>query len=293
MSQHKLPDTAQDDALPPFYYLTDKRMPYFQTTPREIFLIINSLKVNKATGPDGISNRMLKLSAPSICQSLAIVFNQIISTGIFPIDWKKANVSPIFKSVDRQLVENYRPISLLSNVSKVFERVIYKKMYEFLNANGLLTSKNAGYKKNYSTVSQLLSITQKIYEGLDNNKHIRMVFLDASKAFDRVWHSGLFYKLAQLGIENQLLQLLRSYLKDRTQRVVINGFSSSWKPVSAGVPQGSILGPLLFLVYTNDIVNYIQSDINLYADDTSLLHISSDPIETAMDLNSDLDILQR
>ena len=132
----------------------------------------------------------------------------------------------------------------------------------------------------------------KIYRGIEDNKFIRMVFLDASKAFDRVWHEGLLYKLKQLGVPHELVLWFSSYLSNRSQRVVIEGSASSWLPVEAGVPQGSILGPLLFLIYTNDIVDYIESEIFLYADDTSLLSISSDPVLSSMDLNADLFILQ-
>ena len=122
-------------------------------------------------------------------------------------------------------------------------------------------------------------ICHKIHQGLENKMHVHMTFLDASKAFDRVWHSGLIFKLNQLGIHCIFLQLIRSNISDRCQKVVLSGFSSTWTSVRAGVPQGPILGPLLFIVYTNDIINNIQTDINLYADDTSLLSISPDPVK--------------
>ena len=289
--QHMLPDGATEDALPAFTYLTEQRMPDFRITPHEVGLIIQSLDEKKATGYDCISNKMLKMTVPHICQPLSLLFNKYLFSGTFPSEWKKANVSPIFKKGDRQLISNYRPISLLSNVSKVFERAVFNKLYSYLTTNNLLTSKNAGYKKNESTVSQLLMICHKIHQGLENRMHVRMTFLDASKAFDRVWHLGLIFKLNQLGIQGTFLQLIRSYISDRCQKVVLSGFSSTWTSVRAGVPQGSILGPLLFLVYTNDIINNIQTDINLNADDTSLLSISPDPVSCARNLNGDLEIL--
>ena len=184
----------------------------FVVSECDVRTVISSLNINKSCGPDGISNRMLKMSLSNICEPLAYIFNSSIRAGIFPADWKKANVTPVFKKGDRQSVANYRPISLLCNVSKVFERIIYNKLYYYLMSNALLTPRNSGYKKGESTVQQLLQICHKIYQGLEENKDIRMVFLDASKAFDRVWHDGLTYKLHQLGIEDPLLSLLSDYI---------------------------------------------------------------------------------
>lgn len=143
-----------------------------------------------------------------------------------------------------------------------------------------------------SYIDHYLAICHKVYTALEDKKEARMVFLDASKAFDRVWHLGLIFKLEHIGICRPLVTLLKSYLSNRYQRVLISGKSSTWQPIEAGVPQGSILGPLLFLVYINDVTNYIESDIFLYADDTSLLSVSSDPVLSSMELNGDLHTLQ-
>ena len=172
------------------------------------------------------------------------------------------------------------------------ERLVYNRLYAYLSECNLLTPKNAGFKKCNSTITQLIAVCHKIYNGLDDGRVVSMVFLDASKAFDRVWHRGLLFKLKQLGICQSLLSWFHSYLSDRSQRVVLEGKASSWSPVETGVPQGSILGPLLFLVYTNDIVNHVENELYLYADDTSLLSISDDPETAAMDLNADLFTLQ-
>ena len=271
-----------DSGLPKFKYLTSERLQIF--TVEETYNVLLSLDVNKSVGPDGISNRMLRDTAYSSSVSLTDIFNYSLKTGIFPSDWKKANVSPIFKKGNRSEVKNYRPISLLSNVSKVFERLVYNQLYTYLVEGNLLTSKNSGFKKKNSTITQLISLCHKIYKGLDDNKVVSMVFLDASKAFDRVWHKGLLFKLKQLGICQSILNWFSSYLSGRSQRVIVDGCASSWAPVENGVPQGSILGPLLFLVYTNDIVDNIENDINLYADDTSLLSISDNPETAAMNL---------
>ena len=230
---------------------------------------------------------MLQLAGPYISQSLAKLFNNSPNTS-FP-----ANITPVHKKGDGQTITNNRPISLLSNISKVFKRLVFNHLYTYLISNDLLTPKNAGYKKKSSTVTQLLDICQKLYKGIDSQKEVRMVFLDASKAFDRVLHAGLLFKLKQLGICQPILGWVKSYLSNRFMRVVVKGQSSSWSSIEAGVPQGSILGPLLFLIYTNDVVRDIICDIFLYADDTSLLSIDSNSETAVNNLNHDLQSIQQ
>ena len=161
-------------------------------------------------------------------------------------------------------------------------------LYKFLKVNNLLTWKNSGFKELDSAVNQLLYITDKIHRALEDGKEICLVFLDVSKAFDRVWHAGLLHKLRCLGVEGSMFEWLCDYLSNRKIRVVINGQSSTWKNTTAGVPQGSILGPLLFLVFINDITANIESDIHLFADDTSLMDIIENHINTYAKLNRDL-----
>ena len=164
-------------------------------------------------------------------------------------------------------------------------------MYEYLVGKGLLTGRNSGFKKLDSTINQLINIVNNIYKGIDNRNDVCMIFLDISKAFDRVYHEGLLFKLKQLGIEGNLLNWIKSYLSNRKQRVLVNGKASDWQCTNAGVPQGSILGPLLFLVYINDIVNSIESDIYIFADDTSLMRPIIDAVDDFNILNEDLNKL--
>ena len=152
----------------------------------------------------------------------------------------------------------------------------------------LLTPLNSGFKKHDSAINQLIALYDNICKSLEEKHDVRVVFLDLSKAFDRVWHKGLLFKLKQLGITGSLLSWLQNYLSDRHQRVVINGHSSDWTNREAGVPQGSILGPLLFVIFINDIVKEIQSNIRLFADDTSLFHSIVDSHLTQQILNHDL-----
>ena len=216
-----------------------------------------------------------------------------MSKSICPNIWKEANVSPIYKKDDPSLVSNYRPISLLSTVGKVMEKVIHKHMFNFLKEHEVLTRLQSEFVPGDSTANQLVDIYNTFCKALDDGKEVRAVFCDISKAFDRVWHKGLLFKLKQSGIGSTLLQWLANYLLHRKQRVLIPGGSSDWLPIGAGVPQGSILGPLLFLIYINDIVMHINSTVRLFADDTSLYLIVDDPVEAARCLNADLALIHQ
>ena len=177
---------------------------------------------------------------------------------------------PVFKKENRSDKTNYLPLSLLSSSSKILEKNVYKRLYEYLMDNNLLIEQNSGFKRKDSTVDQLLKIVHQIYQDIISGKDTCLVFLDISKPFDKVWHKGLLFKLRQLGIAGSLYDLLEHYLTARSQKVVINGISSSLKYLQTGVSQGSILGPLLILIYINDIINGVQCNVNLFADDTSI-----------------------
>ena len=159
---------------------------------------------------------------------------------------------------------NYRPVSLLLICGKIFEKLRLNEMFQFFNDN-LISPKQSGFKPGDSCINQLISITHEIYEALDAGFKVRSVFLDISKAFDKVWHEGVLFKLPQNGISGNLLKLLTDFLKNRKQRVTLNGQTSFWTEVNAGVPQGSILGPLLFLIYINDLPDGLSSNLKLFA----------------------------
>ena len=161
-------------------------------------------------------------------------------------------------------------------------------MFEFFNENNLLSPNQSGFRPGDSCISQLVSIIHNIYKSFDDGLEVRGVFLDISKAFDKVWHEGLIFKLKQNGISGNLINLLTDFLSNRKQRVVLNGQYSSWANVNAGVPQGSILGPLMFLIYINDLSDGLVSDEKLFADDTSLFSVVHDVNTSANDLNKDL-----
>ena len=257
-------------------------------TEEEVNKALTSLDISKANGSDNISNRLLKNTASSIAKPLSKLFNASLNLGIFPSSWKDANVTPVFKKNDKQNKNNYRPISLLPNIGKVFERVVFNHLYKYCQEHNLLTWRNSGYKPLDSSINQLIYISHRIYKSLENGEDVCFVSLDASSAFDRVWHEGLLFKLKCKGVNGNLLEWFRSYLTNRRQRVVIKGQSSKWAQILAGVPQGSILGPLLFLIYIDDIINDIESEILLFADDTAIFDSIVDPLLTFEKLNRDL-----
>ena len=172
----------------------------------------------------------------------------------------------------------------------MFEKIIFDRLYNFLLQEELSNPNQSGFRPSDSCVNQLIAITHEIFEAFHYNPSlgVRSVFLDISKAFDKVWYKGLLYKLKSMGISGELYNLLENYLSDRFQRVLLNGQTSSWRPVLAGVPQGSILGPLLFLIYINDLPNELKSNAKLFADNTSLFTIVKDETESANILSNDL-----
>ena len=284
---------VSDSTLPGFTYLTDARLDKIHFTDDDILLLIRNLQPGKANGPDGISARMLLLCDNSVVLPLSLIFQNILLTGIFPDLWKQANVTPIHKKWDKQIIKNYRPISLLPICSKLFEKIVFKHLYNFLISNTLLTKNQSGFRPGDSTINQLTSLVNDIHKSFDNRKSIevRSVFLDISKAFDKVWHEGLIFKLEQNGISGLLLNLV--YLCNRKQRVVLNGSVSPFCEIGSGVPQGSVLGPLLFLIYINDLEDNIISNVKFFADDTMLFSIVQNPVTSASDLNNDLNLINK
>jgi hypothetical protein len=255
----------------------------------EVLDLLKSLDTNKASGPDGVSPRMLKETAEVIYRPLARLIRLSLQTSKYPLDWKKANVIPIFKKGDKSLVGNYRPVSLLSILGKLCERIVFKHVFNYLRDNNVFFKYQSGFMPKDSTVNQLLNIYHVLSKALDDKKDTKMVFCDISKAFDRVWHEGLLYKLENCGINGPLLNWFGCYLSNRQQRVVIQGEASLWGNITAGVPQGSVLGPLLFLLYINDLPDRVKSGMRIFADDTTLYVTVDDTEQIAtQQINDDL-----
>ena len=272
-------------------FISNKRLSNIDFNVNDIKKIICKLNPNKAHGHDGISIRMIQISSDSIAKPLCLLFKNCFEASTFPDEWKKGNVIPVYKKGDKQTVTNYRPISLLPIFSKIFERIIFNSIFNFMDQNGFFNPNQSGFRPGDSCIHQLISITHDIHKCFDDNPSIEVcgLFLDISKAFDRVWHKGLLYKIKNFGIEGNLLNLIESFLSGRNQRVTINGQSSNWLPIKAGVPQGSILGPLFFLLYINDLPDGLLSNVKLFADDTAIFSTVNTPNETANELMYDLE----
>jgi len=260
-----------------------------RVTESDILDQLSILDTSKAYGPDGIPPKLLREAGNAIAKPLCQLFNMSLVKKQVPLLWKQSNVMPVFKKDNPSNINNYRPIALLSVVNKVFERIIHKHIYNHLRDNFILSDYQSGFQPGRSCITQLVEIYHKFCQAIDSGKEIRAVFLDISKAFDRVWHRGLLHKLYLSGIDGDLLSWLTNYLTDRTQRVVINGQHSSWVTVTAGVPQGSVLGPLLFLIYINDIIRCISHvNTRLFADDTCMFVEVDNRHEAAANMNDDL-----
>ena len=223
---------------------------------------IDNLENKNRSGHDGISNTLLKTIKNDISQSLTIIINQMLTTGIFPDAFKLSKVIPLFKKGDSCLLVNYRPISLLPTISKVFERVIHDQMYEYFNRFNLLAEQQYGFRKQHSTEYAAIKLIDHVSKG---------VYIDLSKAFDTLTFEVLLYKLKYYGVTDTAFDLLKSYLTNRKQYVVFDSCQSEHVEIYTGVPQGSILGPLFFSIYINDLFT-VSDRLNflMYADDTTI-----------------------
>ena len=258
-------------------------------TPIEVLGLLKNLSANKATGLDKIPCRLVKMAAPFINDSLSSMFNASIISSIFPSDWKLAKIIPIHKGNEKDELNNYRPISILSSISKVLERLIYNQVYDYLSSNNLLSECQSGFRRFHSTTTSLLEASTEWFTNMDQGKLNSVVFLDLSKAFDTVNHSILLEKLTCYGFHTDTIKWFSSYLFERKQQCLVNGQLSSPKIIKCGVPQGSILGPLLFLMYINDLPNCLKySKPRMFADDTYITTTGNSLTQVINFVNSDL-----
>ena len=255
----------------------------------EIELLISEININKSTGPNGIPTKILHLIKSIISEPLSKIYNTSITTGQYIEKLKLAKTIPTFKKGSRLLVSDYRPISLLSNLNKIMEKLIFKRVYEFLEKYKCLYELQYGFRSKHSTVHALINITETIRKALDDSKVVCGIFVDLQKAFDTVNHEILLHKLNHYGIRGSVNDWFKSYLQGRKQIVFINGIDSEVMKLNHGVPQGSVLGPLLFLIYINDLHACISySKVYHFADDTNLLHINSSTKKLQKYINNDL-----
>ena len=281
----------RNKVLPPPKPVLFDHLDILEITPQTVKDVFNGLDVNKACGPDLMSPRLLKEGSVVLAEPYSIIFTSSLQLWHFPSPWKDGNLTALHKKDDRSLPSNYRPITHLCQPGKSMERCIHKELFNYIHEHNLLTPLQSSFIPGDSTTFQLLHTYHMFCEAVDSAKEVRVVFCDISKAFDRVWHRGLIHKLRDMGCSESLLKWFKSYLSNRRQRVVLNGLASGWTFSMAGVPQGSILGPLLFLVYINDIVNELQAHVRLFADDTSLYIVVENPNNAAVTLNNDLSFI--
>ena len=232
---------------------------------------------NSAPGHDGIKSILIKETIDHLIQPITHILSLSLQSGIIPLDLKIAKVIPVFKTGDTHDFGNYRPISILPCISKLLEKLVYARISKHLTVNKILYAHQYGFRKKHSTEHALLELTNLISSAMDTSKFAIGIFLDLSKAFVTVNHSILISKLNRYGLDNIALNWFKNYLSNRQQYVSLNGYSSTKSRIIHGVPQGSILGPLLFLIYINDLAMSCKHLFPvLFADDTNLIATHND-----------------
>ena len=263
---------------------TNFKMPNISITVDMVLAQLLNLRVDKAAGPDGIPPLFLKLAAPGLAEPLTKIFRESLSSGVVPTGWKVANVSALFKKGKRSEAANYRPVSLTSVICKCFERIVQQSVIGHLKEHNLISDTQHGFMKGRSCLLSLLAFFENKDELLDKRMAVDVLYLDFAKAFDKVPHRRLVEKMRAHGLSEEVIKWVEAWLKDRKQRVVIDQCYSSWETVFSGVPQGTVLGPTLFLIFIND------NDDSL-ADDSKLVGPSRN-LDDRAKLQRDLDLMK-
>jgi hypothetical protein len=256
----------------PEYYLKPTNSMFSLKTPSvdTVYKLLTKIDEKKSVGLDKIPSKLLKIAADVVVPSLTSIFTASINTGIFPHEWKESRVSPVYKSGARNDPSNYRPISVILVIAKIFEKIVYEQLYEYFNNCNLLTTCQSGFRSLHSTLTALVEATNSWSVNIDNGLINGFVFIDLKKAFDTIDHNIIFKKLGNYGVDLNSLKWFESYLTNITQKCRVNDHLSSSNPVTCGVPQGSNLGPLL--LYINDLPNCLNCAIpRMFADDTRLV----------------------
>ena len=261
---------TENEDLPEMENMCEENINEINITQEKVKTKLEKLNQYKSCGPDKIHPHVLKETAASCSIPLSIIFRESLRVGETPDDWKKANVTPIFKKGSRNEPANYRPVSLTSQVCKVLESIVKEHVFEHLNSKDLLSEKQHGFREGRSCLSNLLTTLEDWTETLDDKACVDIAYLDFRKAFDLVSHKHLLLKLHKHGINGQIGNWIKAFLENRKQRVVIRGYESDELDVISGVPQGSVLGPLLFLIFINDLPKCTTCPVCLFADDSKI-----------------------
>ena len=252
----------------------------------EVLKQLKELDTSKSMGPDNCNPFLLKSMAEVFVKPLTIIFRKSLSSGTL-VAGKDARITPIFKKGSKIEPSNYRPVSLTSIVCKTLEKIVRKAVIDHLNGHNLLSDSQYGFRNNRSCALQLLNVMEKWTDYVERHQSWDTIYLDLAKAFDKVAHKRLLKKVASYGIKGSVLAWITSFLSSRRQCVSVKGSSSAWKPVDSGVPQGSVLGPVLFILYMNDIPELIRSNVWIFADNTKL-HAPSDELDILRDDSNNL-----
>ena len=252
----------------------------------EVKKLLKDMDATKSMGPDDIHPYLLKCMVDVFVEPLTLIFQKSVSSGKIPTAWKDARVSPIFKKGSKTDPSNYRPVSLTSVVCKLLEKLVRKHIMDHLHENNLLSNEQYGFRNKRSCALQLLHVMEEWNEFVDERRSWDTVYLDLAKAFDKVAHKKLVKKVSSFGIKGNVLAWIEDFLSGRRQCVSIKGNTSEWKDVISGVPQGSVLGPVLFVLYVNDVVDHVDTNIKVFADDTKLYAPSTDSDRLQSDIQS-------
>ena len=280
--------------VPPTELKGHKGFVFQHETEDSVSKLIDSIKLDVATGRDGISSRIIKDSKTVLVPILTKIINLGYTTNTFPNSMKQASIKPLHKKEDSNLISNYRPISILPVISKIFEKDAANQISKFLEENAILNLYQHAYRKGHSTVTCLFELINFVFESVEEKcSKIAVITLDLSKAFDTIHHELLLKKLKNLNLNENSVKYIESYLKNRKQVTKFSNFISKEEEIKSGVPQGSILGPLLFLCFVNDLPEAFTGICKFlsYADDTTLYYSSFYPNNLEQCINEDTEIL--
>ena len=284
--------TEDDSELPdPPVYDFDSKLEDFNISVEKVKKQLANLNTGKAAGPDGLHPLLLAKAADSLAIPVTMLFQKSLSEGKVPDDWRCAHVCPVYKKGSKMQANNYRPVSLTCITCKLMETLVREQVINHLQINNLVTDKQHGFVQGKSCITQLLDVLDDWTQALDNGSSVDIIYMDFAKAFDSVPHKRLVSKVQAHGIDGNVLKWITDFLTGRTQKVTVNGATSNTANVTSGIPQGSVLGPVLFVMYINDMPSEVHNPIRLFADDTKIYTVS-DTAESTLSLQEDLENLQ-